>query len=143
MSRLDPIWRGVAEAAAALVACAAAFTLETRLIPAPSPQLLLAIASLGTALLLAYVVEMAWLITRLRSASDYELRLGAFVGLGIGGLIGVVLALLLSAHNAAGHSNFLDDVGLAWVVSSLAVLGSLVVVQPLLVHEWAVSNESD
>jgi hypothetical protein len=90
--------------------------------------------------LLAYVVEISWLTGRIRSVSDYERRLGAFVGIGAGGLLGVVVALLLAAHRTAGHSNLLDGVGLAWVAASLAFLGGFVVVQPLLVHEWSDSE---
>lgn len=124
------------EALLALLVCTVALTLVTLLVSDPSADLLYGFASLGTGLLLAYVVEISWLTGRIRSASDYKRRLGAFVGIGAGGLLGVVVALLLAAHREAGHSNLLDSVGLAWVAASLAFLGGFVIVQPLLVHEW-------
>jgi hypothetical protein len=106
-------------------------------VPNPSAELLKGVATLGTGLLLAYVVEISWLTGRIRHASEYERRLGFFVGLGAGGLVGIVVALLLAAHIAAGHSNLLDSIGLSWVVASTATLGGLVIVHPLLVHEWS------
>ncbi|MFL5901230.1 MAG: hypothetical protein ACJ75S_08545 [Solirubrobacterales bacterium] len=128
------------EALRALLVCAAAGALGTFVVPDPSADLLNGLASLGTGLLLAYVVEISWLTGRIRSVSDYERRLGSFVGIGAGGLLGVVVALLLAAHRNAGHSNLLDSVGLAWVAASLAFLGGLVIAQPLLVHEWSNSQ---
>ena len=100
-------------------------------------------ASLGTGLLLAYVVEATWVTRRMRSAVDYEKRLGFLVGVATAGLIGVVLAMLISAHRAAGHSNLLDVAGLAWVVISLSLLSSLVVAQPIVVHEWSSDEEEN
>jgi predicted phage tail protein len=72
----------------------------------------------------------------MRSAVDYNERLGLLVGLAAAGLAGVVVALLISAHLMAGHSNLLDAAGLSWTVVSLGLLGGVVVIQPLLVHEW-------
>ena len=124
------------EALLVLVTCTAASALAIRLAPYPSADLLKDIASLGTGLLLAYVIEISWLTARMSRAPDYERRLGAFVGIAAGGLLGVVIALLLAAHRAAGHSNPLDTIGVSFVAVSLAFLGGIVIIQPLLVHEW-------
>ena len=121
----------------ALIACTILGIPAARAVPDPSADLLEGIASLGTGLLLAYVVEVSWLTGHIRQAPDYERRLGVTVGLGAGGLTGVVAVLLLAAHHAAGHSNLLDSIGLSWVVVSLAILGGLVIIQPLLIHEWS------
>lgn len=137
MPKVGEIEKGALEALRALLICTAAGMLATFVVPRPSADLLEGFASVGTGLLLAYVVEISWLTTRMRSLSDYERRLGAFVGIGAGGLLGVVVALLLAAHRNAGHSNLLDNVGLTWVAASLAFLGSFVILQPLLVHEWS------
>lgn len=51
-------------------------------VPNPSTGLLEGFATLGTGLLLAYVVEISWLTARIRRALDYERRLGFFVGIG-------------------------------------------------------------
>jgi hypothetical protein len=135
--------KGALEALLALVVCTIAGTLAAHAVPDPSNDLLDGIASLGTGLLLAYVVEISWLTARMRREPDYERRLGAFVGIGAGGLVGVVIALLLAAHRAAGHSNLLDSIGLSWVAVSLAFLGGFVIIQPLLVHEWSGSSQPD
>jgi hypothetical protein len=137
MQRVGEIEKGALEALLALVVSTIAGTLVASVVPHPSDDLLKGFASLGTGLLLAYVVEISWLTTRMRREPDYERRLGAFVGIGAGGLVGVVIALLLSAHRAAGHSNLLDSIGLSWVAVSLAFLGGFVIIQPLLVHEWS------
>lgn len=135
--KLDEIEKGVLEALLILVGCTISMTLVARLVSDPSADLLSGVSSLGTGLLLAYVVEISWLTSRMRRLPDYERRLGAFVGVGAGGLLGVVVALLLAAHRDAGHSNLLDCVGVSWVAVSLAFLGVVVIIQPLLVHEWS------
>lgn len=136
MPKVGEIEKGLLEAILALVVCTTAGTLGAIAVPDPSGDLLKGFASLGTGLLLAYVVEISWLTTRIRREPDYERRLGAFVGIAAGGLLGVVIALLLAAHRAAGHSGLLDSIGLSWVAVSLAFLGGFVIIQPLLVHEW-------
>lgn len=136
MSSLSPIRKGILEAVC-LVAGACVFFLPfAYVLPAPSSELMNGVANLGTGLLLAFVVEAAWATSQMREADDYEERLGAFVGLALAGLIGVVVALLISAHRAAGHANLLDAAGLAWIAVSVGILGGVVVVQPILVHEW-------
>jgi hypothetical protein len=140
MPRIGEIERGLLEGLTLLIVLSASVSFLVLAIlggSSPSPRLLEGVATLGTGLLLAYVVEVSWLTVRIRCAPDYERRLGFFVGLAAGGLIGVVVAILLAAHISAGHSNLLDDIGLSWVIASLAMLGSLVIVQPLLVHEWS------
>lgn len=122
--------------------CTVTGTLATHRVPNPSADLLNGLANLGTGLLLAYVVEISWLTSRMRRLPDYERRLGAFIGVGAGGLLGVVVALLLAAHRDAGHSNLLDSVGVSWVAVSLTFLGVVVIIQPLLGHEWS-DGQSD
>lgn len=134
--------RGFAKAIGAILVASLGAFLGIRLAPTPSSNLLNGFASLGTGLLLAYVIEAVWITPRMRGAKDYEERLGGLVGFAAGGLIGVVLALLVAAHRAAGHANWLDDLGLAWTVISLSILGGLVVLHPLLVHEWQPSDEN-
>jgi hypothetical protein len=142
--KLREIEKGALEALLSLVGCTISGTLAVRLVSDPSADLLSGLASLGTGLLLAYIVEISWLTSRMRRLSDYERRLGAFVGVGASGLLGVVVALLLAAHREAGHSNLLDSVGVSWVAVSLTFLGVVVIIQPLLIHEWSdVQPDSD
>lgn len=90
------------------------------------------LAMIGASFVLAYVVEMTWLVRRAEIDGDREEWLGFLVGTGTAALVGVALALLVAEHRAAGHDNFLDDFGLAWSAVSLGTLGGLLVLQPLL-----------
>jgi len=141
MSGVGEVEKGCLKAIGMVLVGSMGAFLLTRILPAPNPDLLNGLASLGTGLLLAYVIEAAWITPRMRTAKDFENRLGVLVGVAVSGLFGVVIALLLAAHRAAGHSNWLDHLGLAWTVVSLAILGGLVVLQPLLVHEWQPAEE--
>lgn len=143
MRRPTSIEKGFYGALLVVVGCCALAMPAVNAVPAPSVRLMDGIASLGTGLLLAYVVEAVWATRQMRSAHDYEKRLGFLVGLATTGLAGIVIALLVSAHLAAGHSNLLDVAGLAWVVVSLGLLGGFVVTQPLLGHEWSSAEEGD
>lgn len=58
------------------------------------------------------------------------------VGSGIAGLVAIAVALLGVEHRVAGHSNSLDDLGLAFVIVSLTVLAGTLVSQPLLAHRF-------
>lgn len=101
-----------------------------------SPALLEQSAEIGVVLVLAFVLEAVWLVPRFSRMDNYEVRLGAITGLGVAGMVGVTLALLTAAHRAAGHDNWLDSLALGWIAPSLLGLAGLVVLQPLLVHDW-------
>lgn len=101
-----------------------------------SPELLRTLATIGAALLIAYVVEAVWLVPRVEIDEDHEEWLGFITGAGIAGLLGVVVSMLLSAHREAGHDNVLDDLGLAWTATSLLILGGVLVLQPLLADRY-------
>jgi hypothetical protein len=101
-------------------------------IPPASPALLQNLAIVGAILIPAYVAEVVWLVPRMGSGLDYEEWLGFLVGAAFAALLGVAIALLLGEHRAVGHSNWLDDLGLAWVAVSELVLAGALVLQPLL-----------
>lgn len=136
LPKLDPLARGAIEAVGIVAWLSASLTVFTVLAPYPSAELLRDIVNLGVVLVLAYVVEATWLARRMVIAPDYRNRLGFITAIGVMGLIGVALGILLTAHLAAGHASWLDDLGLAWCLGSLSVLGGLVVTQPLLVDGW-------
>lgn len=95
-------------------------------------------SEIGVAILLGYVIEVVWMTTRLERENDErESWLGSMVGLGLSGLAGIVVALLIAEHRAAGHANLLDKYGLWWSTVSLAMLGVLVTLQPLIVDRWS------
>jgi hypothetical protein len=102
--------------------------------PVASPDLLQSLATIGAILLAAYVVEVVWLLPQMGRGQELEEWLGFIVGAAFAVLLGIVLALLLAQHRAAGHANFLDDLGLAWIAVSQLVLAGTLVLQPLLAH---------
>lgn len=136
---VSPLLGGIAKALAtvALGSSGAYFFFRSSAAPA-SPELLRATAGIGATLLIAYVVEAVWLASRVEVDEEvddeYEEWLGFLVGTGIAGFVGVGTALLLSEHRAAGHFNFVDQFGTAWIMMSLLILGSLLLVQPVFAH---------
>lgn len=116
-----------------MIATGACLVLLLTRMAQPSPALLRDIASLGGALVLAYVVQASWLVRFVKRDDDFENFAGFTTGIGVAGLVGVFLSLLVAANREAGHGNLLDTLGFAWVIASLVMLGALVTIQPLLV----------
>jgi hypothetical protein len=133
----EPITKGVLLAlfSVAVASLGAAFFLGA--VPPASPDLLQNMALIGAILLPAYVVEVIWLIPRMGQGEELEEWLGFIVGAGIADLLAVAVALLGVQHRLAGHSNSLDDLGLAFVIVSLVVLAGTLIVQPLLAHRFS------
>jgi uncharacterized membrane protein YdjX (TVP38/TMEM64 family) len=131
--RTDPLTKGLFQGIGAVILVAGCLALGLKDLAQPSPALLRDIASLGGALVLAYVVQMSWLVRTVRRDDEYENLVGVATGLGVGGLLGVFMALLIAAHREAGHANVLDTLGASWAFASLIMLGSLVIIQPFLV----------
>jgi len=109
-------------------------------LPPASAQLMQNLFTLGAILVPAYVVEAVWLSQRMGRNIDYEEWLGFAVGAGICGLLAIAIALLLGEHRAAGHSNWLDDLGLGWVVMAEIILASVLILQPLLADRLRASE---
>jgi hypothetical protein len=133
----EPITKGVLLAlfSVAVASIGAAFFLGA--IPPASPDLLQSLALIGAILLPAYVVEVIWLVPRMGRGEELEEWLGFIVGAAIADLLAIVVALLGVQHRLAGHSNSLDDLGLAFVIVSLIVLAGTLVAQPLLARRFA------
>lgn len=104
-------------------------------LPAASPGLLQNLATIGAILVPAYVVEVAWIVPRMSTGLEYEEWLGFVVGAGVAGLLAIAAALLLAEHRLAGHSNAVDDFGLAWIVASEAILAGVLVLQPIIADQ--------
>lgn len=133
----EPITKGVLLAlfSVALASIGAAFFLGA--VPPPSPDLLQNLALIGAILLPAYVVEVIWLVPRMGQGEELEEWLGFIVGAAIADLLAIAVALLGVQHRLAGHSNSIDDLGLAFVIVSLVVLAGTLVAQPLLARRFA------
>lgn len=139
---LEPLTRGVVLAlfSVAVASIGAAFFLGA--VPSASPDLLQTLALIGAILLPAYVVEVIWLLPRMGNGEELEEWLGFVVGAGIADLVAIAVALLGVQHRLAGHANWLDDLGLAFVVVSLVVLAGTLVAQPLLAHRFEDASDS-
>ncbi|HSR94912.1 MAG TPA: hypothetical protein VLK56_08600 [Solirubrobacterales bacterium] len=131
---LEPIPKGIANALGAVALASIGLYFFFAAVPLASPELLRTIALIGASLLIAYVVEAVWLVSRVEVDDEYEEWLGFVTGAGIAGLLGVVFALLLAEHRAVGHSNFIDRLGTAWAAVSLLILAGVLVMQPLLAY---------
>lgn len=134
---LDPIPKGIVNALLSVALASLGTYFFFLAIPPASPELLRTIGLIGASLVLAYVVEAVWLVGRVEQDEEFEEWLGFVNGAGIAGFLGVVFALLLAEHRTVGHSNFIDEIGTAWVAVSLLILGFTLVVQPLLAYRFA------
>lgn len=133
---LDPIPKGIANALASVALATLGLYFFLQAVPHASSDLLRTVAIVGASLLLAYVVEAVWLAQRAELDDEYEEWLGFVAGAGIAGFLGVVFALLLAEHRFAGHANFVDEIGVAWVAASLLILGGVLILQPLLAQRF-------
>ena len=138
----EPITKGVLLAlfSVSVASIGAAFFLGA--IPPASPDLLQSLALIGAILLPGYVVEVIWLVPRMGRGEELEEWLGFIVGAAIADLVAIVVALLGVQHRLAGHSNSLDDLGLAFVIVSLVVLAGVLIAQPLLARRFSESQPS-
>jgi hypothetical protein len=132
----EPITRGVLLAFFSVVVASIGAAFFLAAVPPASPDLLQSLATIGAIFVPAYVVEVVWMIPRLGRGEEFEEWLGFVVGAGIAGLVAIAVALLGVEHRVAGHANSLDDLALAFVVVSLAILAGTLVSQPLLAHRF-------
>lgn len=132
LASLEPIPKGALLALVSVGAFTLAGYFVLSSIPAASPEMLRTLALIGASFVLAYAVEAAWLVTNVELTEDHEEWLGFLTGVGVAGLLAIAFALLLAEHRALGHRNAIDDLGLGWIVGSLAILGGILVLQPLL-----------
>ena len=129
------LWFGLAEALGLVALLTLVLAMATSSLGYASPALLYALAEIGVALLLAYILEAVWLVNRAERKDWHDNWLGAICGVGVGGLLGIGAALAAAGHREAGYGNLLDDVGLWWAVSAIAILGVFVTLQPFAATE--------
>jgi hypothetical protein len=139
----EPITKGILLALFSVVVAGIGAAFFLGAVPPASPDLLQSLALIGAILLPGYVVEVIWLVPRMGRGEELEEWLGFIVGAAIADLLAIAVALLGVQHRLAGHSNSLDDLGLAFVIVSLVVLAGTLVAQPLLAHRFAEAEPTD
>ncbi len=138
----EPITKGVLLALFSVVVASIGAAFFLGAVPPASPDLLQSLALIGAILLPGYVVEVIWLVPRMGRGEELEEWLGFIVGAAIADLLAIAVALLGVQHRLAGHSNSLDDLGLAFVLVSLVVLAGTLVAQPLLARRFSEPEHS-
>jgi hypothetical protein len=146
LRRWSSIRKGAAETVGVItIGTVAATPLFASWVKRPSPGLLQTMGQIGATLLIAYVLEISWLVkaSRERPLEERENRLGAFVGVGFAGLLGIAFSLALAERTSLDHWIWLDALGFSWVALSLCLLGCMVVMQPLVTHEWMDDEDAE
>lgn len=142
----ESLRRGLFEALLVMAGLTAPCTILIVLIGAgrPTTELLETLAQVGAALLIAYVLEVSWLVkvSRERPLQERENRLGALLGVGVAAFVAIAVSLGLVARVGHGDWIWIDVLSLGFVLGALLMVGLTVVMQPLLTHEWLTSGDS-
>jgi hypothetical protein len=133
----EPITKGVLLALFSVFVATSGAAFFLGAVPHATPGVLQSLALMGGILIPAYASVVAWLMPRMGRGEELEEWLGFVVGAGIADLAAIAIALLGAQHRLSGHANALDDLGLAFVIVSLAFFGGVLVAQPLLAHRFA------
>lgn len=142
---LSPFRTGLADGAASAGLVTAFFGVTMNLASLrPTPDMLQAAGQIGATLLVAYAIEISWLMraSRRRSLEEREVRLGAFTAIGAAAALGIAFSLVLTGRAEAGNWTAVDGLGAGWVAASLIWLGVLVVMQPWVTHEWMYEDDA-
>lgn len=109
----------------------------------PSEELLRYMAAIGATLLIAYAVETASVARSpfIRSETR-ENWIGAIIGGGSCGFLGIVVALALAERAKVDHWTWIDEVAFSFAAGSLLLLGAFVVALPYLAYEWSRDDDS-
>lgn len=100
-----------------------------------------AIAQVGATLLVAYAVEMSWLIKASRTrGKDRENWVGFVTGIGISSAVGTGVAIALIGQKSTG---FVEAFAGTWMIFSLGLLGLLVAFLPYFLYGWVHAIHTD
>jgi hypothetical protein len=140
---LSPMRRGIVEAFGfVLVVSLASSLLLHRAFAEPTSHLCEALAQIGATLLVAYAVETSWVLqSSRRRGSDRENWVGVMAGLGGFALLGIGFALALSSYR--DPFSLLQELGFAWAIVSIGMLGIWVAIQPWAMYEWTHSLNTE
>ena len=101
-----------------------------------SDEALSDIAQIGATLLVAYAIEMSWVVKESPTrGSRREGWVGFVTGIGLCSAAGIALALAFIGKT--GSTGLLGALGGVWMLFSLGFLGLLVAMLPYLLYELA------
>ena len=111
--------------------------------PDPHPEFLRTVAAIGASFFLAYVIEATWIATQVVPTHnvDGERFLGAITGFALAGFCGVVILVIQSEFQIADR--LYAAVSFWWSCIALVFLGTMVAIQPYMVHTWRSLTEED
>jgi hypothetical protein len=104
----------------------------------PSATALEGLAQISATLLVAFAVLASQIIDSAggRPSLEADLRLGAFAVISADAVIAIGVSLALADQVAGKHWTFLDELGYAWVVSAVLLVGIFVALQPIVTDSW-------
>jgi cation transport ATPase len=102
-------------------------------------EVLRTLAVIGATLLVAYEVIASTIILKaqVESRDKRQERLGALVGIGASGMIGIANALVLSERTCVDNPGLLEELAFAWTAASLLMFLVFVAFQADAIDSWA------
>lgn len=96
------------------------------------------LAEIGATLLVAYGIVASNVVSAAQAEVQEKRkeRVGAFIGIGCAGLIGIISALVLSQRAWVANPSWLEEFGFGWTVGSLAMFFVMVAFQADVVDSW-------
>src|SRR6185295_8003183 len=86
----------------------------------PSPAVFRDLADVGAAVFIAFAIATAGVATFTGGNLKLHLNwLGNTCGVGLSGFAGIIACVALAAYREAGHSGWLDLVGLGWILAGI------------------------
>ncbi|MFT3862719.1 MAG: hypothetical protein QM729_00475 [Solirubrobacterales bacterium] len=137
LRRVSPMRKGAIPAVAgAIVISVCTYAVLSYFSTSPSPELAGDLAQIGATLLVAYGVEVSWLVKASRArGADRENWIGFVAALAFCGLLGIGVALGLSGLH--GSMTWFERCLFAWSVSTLGLLGAFVALSPAISYDWS------
>ena len=135
LRRLSPMGRGFIEPIAVNSGLAFLLIFAISGLFSNPVQVVDSLAQVGATLLVAYAVQMSWVLENSRKrGADRENWVGFATGVGVCALFGIGIALALGGHS--GSLSLLEHLALGWSVVSIGLLGAWIAMQPWAMYEW-------
>jgi hypothetical protein len=105
-------------------------------------EVLRTLAEIGATLLVAYGVLASSIVSAAQEEPKDKRRerVGAFIGIGGAGLVGIASALVLSQRTGVANPSWLEELSFGWAASSLLMFLLIVALQAEAIDSWAKST---